>query len=506
LLIVLAALPLFAGCPGTLVSDNPTPSPRIEVSAEQMTFGSLEAGSTESQTLTIHSAGTDPLQIGDFLVTGSEAFGFEDSGTARALEPGQSTDLIVTFEPLTDGSESAELEIHSNDSAGNSPVIVELNGGGMAPVIELDPAEVDFGEPEIGCGREQEIAIRNTGSATLVLEQIEFSPSSDEYEFSGYPDDGTTLAPGETHTVTIYYEPRDDQEDTGTVHVHSNDPWTPDALATQRGAGTLTSWVEDTHEVEQIHQVDFLWVVDNSPSMEDLQENLALNLPAIMDLLDVVGVDYQIAVVTTEDPGFRGPVITPASPDAAAAFAEAMDVGIAGAGPNTGLQTGLDALSPPYTDPGGAHEGFLRDDAGLRVIFVSNSVDQSSDPVTDIVTGYQALKGNPDHVILSSFIDIGNAPRYQEAAAWTGGLIDHVANSWCNTLANLLWFFPTWSDAFELSETPLPETVEVLVEEVPMANGWTFDPVRNAVVFEPDYLPEHGETLTIRYRPVGACP
>jgi len=474
----------------------------MEVSHEMLAFSTLNVGQDETRWLLIESVGEDTLHIEEIVVDGPAVFTIDDSGTDPTLEPGESTELAVIFTPVTDGDSFADLHVISDDVRGDQPGVV-LFGGGIAPVLELDPAEIDFGDQEIGCEMEQEITIRNTGSAPLVLDEVTFTPTSDEMLFSYYFAEGTTLAPAQSETVTVYYAPIDDMTDTGYLHVYSNDPLTPDALATQIGSGTLTELLEDNHEVESTEEVDILWVIDNSAAMVDLQVQ---NTQAFVNIVDVVDIDYQIAVVSTDDPSFRGPIITPSTPDSVAEFAQACAVGTTGAGPNTGLQTGLDALSPPFTDPGGAHEGFLREDAGLKVIFVGASEDQSANTVTDIVSGYWALKANSDHVVLSTINDTANAARYEQAATMTGGLVEDINNAnWINTLSQLFWYSPNWGDSYELTQVPVPETVEVLVNGTPVYVGWYFDEIYNAVVFELDYLPEQGDVITIRYRPEGMC-
>jgi len=108
--------------------------------------------------------------------------------------------------------------------------------------------------------------------------------------------------------------------------------------------------------------VDILFVVDNSSSMEDEQQTLGIEFSAFLGGL--AGVDYQIAVTTTDvvSPGNGNQgnarsaagvggatceeprILRPDDGDVAGAFADLVDVGIGGAGDETGALAAAFAL------------------------------------------------------------------------------------------------------------------------------------------------------------------
>lgn len=508
-LIVLACLApvILAGGCFPDVDPGPEPSPRLTVSPDSLSFSTVDVGEL-TEPLTLTNIGTDTLTIEAFALEGSGAFHIDDAATELVLEPDESTELIVIYAPEAAGPVEGELLVTSNDRTGTAEV-VQLGGDCLVPVIELDPMEHDFQDCEIGgCVPELQITIRNAGEAPLTIDSLEYTPTSDELESSFDFSEGTVLAPGATETVNVHYEPLDELPDTSYLHVYSNDPFTPDALATQTGTGTLAAQVEDTFEVDLVEELDILWVIDNSAAMAPFQDSLATSFASFLDILAVLDVDYHLAVITVDDHSFVGPtpIITPATVDPIGAFATAAAVGTSGTGTNEGLNLGLEALLPPLTDPGGPHDGYLRGDAGLRVIYLSATDDQSAGSVADLATSYQLLKANPDHVVLSAIVDLAVAQRYQDAAQMTGGLIDDINNAqWVNTLSNLAWHCMCIHDLFELSQEPVDWTIEVLVNEVPVAQGWEYDPIYNAVVFEEDHLPDDGDEVLVRYNMLAAC-
>jgi len=451
LTLLLPAIMVLAACQDYVVTGQDYGDPTkvdaaIQVEPTVLDFQQLNAGVELTLPVTIHSVGEDTLFLSDLFIDGPISFSLDDAGTERILAPGSSTQLPVTYAPMSDEVASGLLHILSNDRA-TPDATVDLLATGLAPMIELDPATWDFGDHEVGCEQEQAITIRNVGSAPLVLEELVFAPTSTELQMSYYFQPGTTLGPNQEQIATVYYVPTDELPDTGYLHVYSNDPAHPDALATQFGTAHLAGEVIDEFEQEGNNWTDILWVVDNSCSMGDEQTSLAINFAAFLDIVDVLDIDYHISVVTTDNGNFQGglPIMSPAAPDVHAAFADAVSVGTGGSATEQGLKYGMDALTAPLAAPGGPNDGFLRPEAGLRVIFVSDEPDQSPDTVINYVTQFQNMKVNPDHVILSCIVSQPSL-RYEQAAQMTGGLTESIDNpNWVNTLSQLAWLSLSWA-------------------------------------------------------------
>ncbi|MEQ9502808.1 MAG: VWA domain-containing protein [Deltaproteobacteria bacterium] len=182
---------------------------------------------------------------------------------------------------------------------------------------------------------------------------------------------------------------------------------------------------------------DILFVVDNSCSMAEEQENLATNFNAFINEIAGGGNDYRIGVVTTDvsggneatglrddrfvlDPSigarvwvapgvsgcdstdiptscFRGPnattrIIDSTTMDAdgqIGAFRNNVSVGSCGSGDEQGLTAMIRALERA---DGGCNENFLRDGANLVVIIVSDEDDGANTDVDDYLDQLVALK------------------------------------------------------------------------------------------------------------------
>jgi hypothetical protein len=228
--------------------------------------------------------------------------------------------------------------------------------------------------------------------------------------------------------------------------------------------------------------MDILFVVDNSGSMEQEQTNLATNFPMFASAIEnyVVAeglpLDYHVAITTTGRDVTYTEVIPPFGPlpeqritmneqgddgamrqscsmprrwlergDAAMAstFSCAANVGINGPSLEMPLYASELALSARIQD--GTNAGFLREDALLAIIILTDEndcsrhdnnfdvyVDQpcTSEPVSDYIEFFDQVKGDRGRwataVIAgptdceSSFCSAAAAPRLQEFVTQTG--------------------------------------------------------------------------------------
>ncbi len=495
---------LVPGCPTDGDDDDSLAgTPDIHVTPASLEFEPLLAGHSATFPITIANTGDATLTVEDLDLQGDDGFAI-DGGTERLVEPDASIQVDVTCAPTGDGPLVADLHVISDDP--DTPdVAVELTCTGMAPVIEVDPVDIDFGDVPIGCVAEADVIVSNVGSLAFDLANVVFAPSSDEMFLSYYFQPGM-MQPGISETITVHYEPRDELPDTGYLTLSTNMPASATVTITAVGNGVLGDEVTDTF-VANGNRSDILWVVNDTASMADNVGSLAVNLGGFLDIIQVLDFDWQMGVITSSEPWLHGEAafITPATVDAHAVFADALAIPLTGT-EETGLAASVEALTPPLTDPGGPNDGFLRTTAALRVIYVDDEDDQSPDPVADYVAALQGLKADPTQVQLAAIIDPTQSTRWAQAVTATGGLIGQINGpNWVDLMSDLAWFCLSDAGTYELSQAPVLETLTVWVEGAPLFVGWYYDAVLNAVVFDPDYLPDEGDTITIVYNELLGC-
>ena len=193
---------------------------------------------------------------------------------------------------------------------------------------------------------------------------------------------------------------------------------------------------EQTFAAARPRPADILFIVDNSGSMREEQENLANNFDLFINQIAGAG-DYRIAVITTDQTSnveatglaqfdfsnegpyfprtvfsqagcmstnipagcFRGPDPSTRVIDSdvlgvaqqVSSFQANVQVGTCGSGVEQGLRAMRDALQ--NTDPGECNASFLRDDANLVLIFVSDEDDTDDTNIDDFVDFLGTVKG-----------------------------------------------------------------------------------------------------------------
>lgn len=384
--------------------------------------------------------------------------------------------------------------------------------------VVVRPQRLDLSVPA-GCTRQEQLTIENRGpAATPLSARVEgaagFSIALTE----------TALAPEETVTATVTFAPASTAVAQGSLlvqHVRPGSP-IPIALFGDGDDGPRT----ERFEQFEVRKVDLLFVVDDSCSMDEEQALLGARFSAFLDLAQEETIDYHVAVTTTDlGPGGAGgafvgspPVITPRTPDPAAAFAANAMVGLSGADLEQGLAAARAALSPPLI--GGPNAGFLRPDASLGVIFVSDEDDQSAGPVDDYAAFLLALRPAP---FLRANAIVGEAPsgcatagpglRYLDLVDRIGGVSASICTAnWDQTLLALAAGGFGFKTRFQLSGIPRPNTIEVHVNGQPLprldpqtgAALWRYLPAENGINFEPVAVPEAGAAVEVTYEP--GCP
>ena len=216
--------------------------------------------------------------------------------------------------------------------------------------------------------------------------------------------------------------------------------------------------------------------------------------------------------------------VKPTTPAVASVFARLVNVGTNGSGSETPLQTAVMALTPPVVSAENA--GFLRADANLAVVIISDATDQSSQPVTYYqnllvnVKGFQRLSYFTFSAITPTlsaaptgctYDETGaNSGRYQPIVQYTSGVADEICNSnWAATLQNLGRTAFGYRTQFYLNNAPDQAMSQVVVRVNGMVipgctqeagcTTWWYDAASNSIKFNTTATPQPGVPLEIQY-------
>lgn len=421
----------------------------------------------------------------------------------------------------------------SDYSFGNldKPVIAEPF---LAPAVLVEPAALAFGQLGVDCvSAPRTLTITNVGDVPLEVTGIELGGVADaEWRLLGArPGE---FAPGASMEARVRFAPIAERAYGGAqVRVLSDDPSAPVIDVPLSGLGSDQPWSEVSIVQAEVEAVDVLWVIDNSASMADEVDALAAELGVFVDVFTELGLDWQLGVVTTDldDPAhqgrLRGPILTPSTPQVVGAFAAQAAVGVGGSPDEQGLEAAVLALSSPLLNHDNA--GFLREHATLAVIVLSDEDDNSEVSKRDFSDWLGAIKldasgaaaphratfsaiAGPDQTglfslgcpLFGSDALAAPAPKYAGVTRLTGGVHVEICEI---DFAEVLGFLSSVAAGLQVS-IPLPDApadpgaIEVTVDGVAVS-GWSWD--GDAVVFDPDGVPEPGAEVVVGYERAEAC-
>lgn len=292
------------------------------------------------------------------------------------------------------------------------------------------------------------------------------------------------------------------------------------------------------------NEVDILWVIDNSISMMNEQQNVALGATDFIGQLEASGMDFHLGVISSDvdlENDTAGvllgnpPVLDAATANYQTAFQSRVQLGTGGSDQEKGLQAAITSLSSPLADTRNA--GFLRDGAMLNVVIVSDENDCSDSgalggdstgsdcydrydeltSVADLVRSLKVLKGD-DAVVLSGIVgpeiidgceDTVPGRRYYTAISMLGGVRADICQTDYSEMMSALGSVASGIlTTFTLSKNAVEDTIEVLVApegEAPIpvapdaANGWTYDATYAQLTFNGTSVPPRGAAIEISY-------
>lgn len=376
------------------------------------------------------------------------------------------------------------------------PPVPEIKVEATSP----NPVSVSF-----GCPVEADFLITSVGTDTLNIESISVlaSVQADAEVQNGLPAMPLELAPEETLPVIVSFDSFGDVAAELLLTVSSDDP-DGDASATINMNPEAATTVTDTFVTTSGKNIDLLLVIDNSGSMSMEQTRLANNAEYIIDGLEANNSDYQIGIITTDDPAFVGDMITVSDSDPVAELQEQIIVGVAGSYTEKGIQMAIDATSTGGDAAPGSD--FLRDNSTLAIVWVSDENDSSTGTLTDWASSLWSVKTNPSDVIGWGIVTDDNTvcltavpgDDYIDLAQTLGGSWSQICDeSWQPTFEDLAATAGAQS-SFPLSDTPSVSTIEVTVNGI-QSTDWVYVQSTNSVAFNPGYIPMVGSLIEIKY-------
>lgn len=259
--------------------------------------------------------------------------------------------------------------------------------------------------------------------------------------------------------------------------------------------------------------VDLLWIIDDSGSMTEEQGLLNDSFPAFATVLEFSGVDFHMGVTSTDvdkEAGVLvGSMMDNTTADLAAEFASAALLGIHGSRDEQPLEAAVLATTS------GTNGDFVRSDANLVILIVTDEDDHSREEVTtyvdtlsatkgDMAWNISAIAGDPPEGCHSPIADAVVGTRVIEAVTLTGGVFESLCSADFEAVLSALGLSAVgMTDTFPLSVLPTVDSIEVRVDGVDIyqrdQDGWRYDAGENAIIFDGLAVPRAGQGVLIKY-------
>lgn len=545
---------------------TPAANGRPPLGGRQLNFGVVAIGDKKKLAATLKNVGSADCSIqypakGGLSFDSSFTFGTMAPTLPGKIKPGETASVEMVFQPTgamqipgfqqyitvqTDEKVASECMMGGTDGCKQ----FYLAGTGVVLAIDTVPATIDFGLVTIGCNSvDKVVTIYNVGGAAVTLKDFSIDPAGAPFTIVQKPVTPLSLNPGGSATVTVKYRPTTATPDVATL-VIVHDFSSGQSTVPLKGTGTTEGHQIDTFTQNTEPKTDVLWVIDNSGSMSDKQKFLGQNARTFIQQANLTSNDYQVAVIAAEwsgtaDTGFphkadsasaypgssiypgeffgQPKVIKRTDPDPAGELEKNIKIGnCCSDSKESGLEGAKAALTNPLIgDPAKPNSSFVRPDAKLAIIALSDEEDQgASQSVQYYVDLFQQLKGAKNTQLFSFHAIAGDVPdgcsatvngvsiagaagkRYSEAATRSNGKFRSICTTDWGTIAKDIGLDAfTARLQFILSRACDPATLKVKVNGTLKAAGvdFDYDAPSNSIVFKAAASPAPGATIVAEY-------
>ncbi len=181
---------------------------QFSVSPNSLSFGNVVLGQTKLDSVTVTNTGGVALSITNVSSVNSQ---YSISPTSASVNPSGTVKFYITFAPASSVESNGTISF-THDAVG-SPGTVSASGTGIAPIYNMSPTSLSFGNLSLNTSKTDSVTISNTGTSLLTIS----SASSNSNLFSISPSSGSVNSGGGTMKFYITYTPTAISYDHGTI-------------------------------------------------------------------------------------------------------------------------------------------------------------------------------------------------------------------------------------------------------------------------------------------------
>jgi hypothetical protein len=196
-------------------------------------FGMNDLGDSVTRDFVVRNIGEFTLTLDagggqagvDFNTGISSEYTLDPVPWSGQLNPGESRQFSITYQPIDGGADEGRVEVTSDDPE-DSVVAIDLLGNGLAPKIcPQPPFIVDFGSIMMGTTSQKTYQFTSCGNQVLTVSSLTIDSGNHGYfTFTSSVSTPFDLSPGEAFDVDMTYAPLLEGAHAGRLHIRSNDP------------------------------------------------------------------------------------------------------------------------------------------------------------------------------------------------------------------------------------------------------------------------------------------
>ena len=269
----------------------------------------------------------------------------------------------------------------------------------------------------------------------------------------------------------------------------------------------LPIWIDSFTQPHSVNGVDIIWVIDRSGSMQDEAAQITLGIETMMNALPET--QWRLVMINISSIHTITDQKFPLIPGDTLADAESMYAGMN----YSGKEEGFTALQR-YIQDNPYSTTWMRNDASLLVVFVSDEDEQSGSsiynisPVSDFTNWLQNYRSNfhvtsivhlppAESQCNSNVTNVGD--RYIEATDWFGGtVIDICTSDWSAGITEAALAVEPYEYLDLTKAVMYPDYIRVFINGQPQPpHTWTYDATLNRINFVT--IPDGGALVEVGY-------
>ncbi|MGD9210311.1 MAG: hypothetical protein PVI90_06020 [Desulfobacteraceae bacterium] len=272
---------------------------------------------------------------------------------------------------------------------------------------------------------------------------------------------------------------------------------------------TVAKYTQEFQVEEDGGMADFLFVIDNSPSMSDEQEAVSQAAADFTSIMNDSGLDYHIATITTDSSELQDTNGDGGFTINLEEFAQDVIVGTGGSSRESGTFFAEEAL----TAGGSVFQlGYPRTESVMIVVIMSDEPDsyaRYSEDGAALNQGDNVFYNHGYYVFSIVDTDTNSSDygeTYIELSNATNGSYASISNleSFPEIMSIIADTAGGFSSRFQLEYKPIIGSIDVQVNgqsvENTSENGWTYNISSNSVVFHGDSIPDAGVPVSVTYK------